>query len=469
MKVVVMGTGFVGLTHAAILAERGLQVVAIDVDADKLAAFASGESSRIERYVNEPQLSACVREGVLRGTLTFAKNVIPHLDEATAVFMCLPTPASADGSTDLSYFQTVTKTMMRALAKTQRRRRLLIVNKSTLPVGTATRLAQTFHAAGLDVGVACNPEFLPQGDAVEASRRPSRIVVGADKEEDFLVLREIYAPHVGHVRIRYIETTPETAEAIKYVSNALLFNYVSFWNGVGARIAEAVPAVDMNDLRLGVTADPRISTWGSYVGNGAGGSCLGKDMRSLVHQMEGAGIPADLLHTILAINERQKTCLLARAEHQLGLCFSGKRVAVLGLAFKKKTNDLRDSSALATIDELLRRGVAQIRTYDPLVPEEAARVWLSPARDPAYRRISYHASAEEALAGSDTLIICNDSEEFRALVPVILRTARPPYAILDGRRMLSEPETLVRAGFDVVAVGSGPQRGRYRLMRAARA
>ncbi|HLU68575.1 MAG TPA: nucleotide sugar dehydrogenase [Kofleriaceae bacterium] len=453
MRIVVIGSGFVGLTHAAVLAETGHHVVACDVDEERLAAFRSGRAAAIERYVSEPGLSAVVRDNLGR-RLLFDCDVAAHLGGAEAVFLCLPTPPQPSGATDLTCYLRAASDLARALARAPGRRRLVLVNKSTVPIGTARQLRRILDEHGLaHVGVASNPEFLPQGGALEASRRPDRIVIGADQPEDFALLRRVYAPYVNHVRIRYIETTPETAEAIKYVSNALLLTYISFWNGVGARLAETLEGVRMGDLRVGVTADARISTWGSYVGNGAGGSCFGKDIRSLMDQLGRRGQPIDLLRAVYDINQYQRAYLLDRAALEAGFNFNNKVVALLGLAFKKNTNDMRDSSALEVIRALLARGVAGVRAYDPLVDEAAARRWLDPRQNHLYERIGLHGSAAEAVRGSDALFISSDAEEFRSLADTIAGAVAPPYLILDGRRMIADHGKLVERGFDYLAVG----------------
>lgn len=459
MKVAVIGSGFVGLTHAAVLAERRHHVVACEVDEDKLTAYRSGRPDEIERYVNEPGLSSSIRDSLARGRLSFTCDLRPHVDEIEAVFLALPTPPTRTGATDLRCYLGAVRDLAALLAERRSAHRVVVVNKSTVPIGTARRLANELEVAGArNVGVASNPEFLPQGNAVEASRKPDRVVVGADTDADFALLRELYAPYVDHVRIRYLETTPETAEAIKYVANALLFTYISFWNGVAARLAETAPGIRMSDLRRGVTADARISTWGSYVGNGAGGSCFGKDIRSLIHQLTERGQETAILRAVLEINEYQKCYLIERAATELDFQFNQKTVAVLGLAFKKNTNDLRDSSAVRVIDALLARGTVSVRAYDPLIDRESAAVRLDPRYNHLYRRIDYFASAEEAIAGSDALFISSDAEEFRALAPIIERSVRPPYLILDGRRMIDgDRDRLIDAGYSYLAVGGAVQ------------
>jgi UDPglucose 6-dehydrogenase len=282
-------------------------------------------------------------------------------------------------------------------------------------------------------------------------------------------LRRLYSQFVNHVRIRYLETTPETAEAIKYMSNTLLLTYISFWNGVGARLAEALPNIRMEDLKIGVTSDARISTWGSYVSNGAGGSCFGKDIQSLIYQLNRAGRSTDLLQAVYGINEYQKNYLIDRAVHEARFNFNQKTIALLGLSFKKRTNDMRDSAALVVAETLLARGVRAIRAYDPLAMDEARRNWLAPEKNHLFERISYHESAAEAIQDTDALYISTDWEEFRGLARTIQATVRPPYLVIDGRRMLPDYEMLVAAGYDYLPVGGPLLCGRSANVSAASA
>jgi UDPglucose 6-dehydrogenase len=453
MKVVVIGTGFVGLTHAAVCSEYGHEVYGYDIDAKRIAAYQSGDRKAIEHYVNEPGLPDLIAENLNR-YLFFTTDLTQILEDVEAIFLCTATPPNRDGSTDLSYYLNAARHLGNLLAQRKNHSRVVIVNKSTVPIGTARLLQGVLAEHGAqNFGVASNPEFLPEGDAVEASRKPDRVVVGADTQEDFQILRRLYSQFVNHVRIRYIETTPETAESIKYVANTLLLTYISFWNGVGARLGETVPNIRMEDLKLGVTADARISTWGSYVSNGAGGSCFGKDIRSLIYQLNRAGRSTDLLQAVYNINEYQKTYLIDRAIHEANFNFNQKTVALMGLAFKKRTNDMRDSSSLKVVEALLSRGVKAIRAYDPLANEEAKR-WFDPATNHLFERISYHDTSREALEGSDALFISTDWEEFRGLSGTISSVVKPPYLIMDGRRMLPDYTNLVAKGYNYLAVGS---------------
>lgn len=453
MKVIVVGTGFVGLPHAAVLAEYGHEVYAYDIDQERIAAYQTGEAEQIERYVNEPGLVQAINETKDR-YLFFTSDVSDLVEGTDVFFFCLNTPPKRDGSTDLSYYVNAANTIGKLLAEREDKKRVVLVNKSTVPVGTARQLERIMNEHGVEnFGVASNPEFLAQGNAIEGSRKPDRVTIGADTDEDLQILRRLYSQFVNHVRIRYLETTPETAEAIKYLANNLLLTYISFWNGVGARLAETFPNVRMEDLKIGVTSDSRISTWGSYVSNGAGGSCFGKDIQSMIYQLNQAGRRTDLLQSVYNINEHQKTYLIDRAVHEAGFSFNQKTVALLGLAFKKRTNDMRDSAALKVVEALLARGVKSIRAYDPLAMDAAKAYWFNPERNHLFERISYHETAKEAIAGSDALYISTDWEEFRGLSRTIETTVEPPYLVIDGRRMMPDFDILVENGYDFLPVG----------------
>lgn len=453
MKIIVAGTGFVGLTHAAVCSEYGHEVYAYDIDEKRIAAYRSADREQIEHYVNEPGLAQVIAENINR-YLFFVTEIESIIEGTDAIFLCLPTPPNPNGSSDLSFYFDALDYLAGLLAKRQDTRRVVLVNKSTVPIGTARQLEAVLQKHNVpNAGVASNPEFLPEGDAVEKSRRPDRVVVGADTTEDFSILRRIYSQFTNHVRIAYIETTPETAESIKYVANTLLLTYISFWNGVGARLGEAFPNVQMEDLKRGVTADNRISKWGSYVSNGAGGSCFGKDIQSLIYQFKSQSQPTNLLESVYVINEYQKSYLIDRAIREAGVNFNQKTVALLGLAFKKQTNDMRDSSALKVVESLLARGVKEIRAYDPLAISEAKR-FLNPEQNVLFEKITYHDDVKSALFGSDMLFISTDWEEFRGLSRTIEQCVQPPYLIMDGRRMIPDYKEMVGRGYNYIAVGS---------------
>ncbi len=453
MKIVVCGTGYVGLVHAAVCSEYGHEVYAFDNDAQKLTAFASGDANRIETHVNEPGLANIIRETLDR-YLFFSTDLASIIEGTDAVFMCLPTPPNLDGSTDLSIYDDAADQLAKLLARRKDRRRVVVVNKSTVPIGTARRLENIFKSHNVEnFGISSNPEFLAEGTAVAQARRPDRVVVGCDHEQDSRILRRVYSQFVHHVRIKYIETTPETAEAIKYVANTMLLTYISFWNGVGAKIGEKIPNVNIDDLRLGVTADERISTWGSFVSNGAGGSCFGKDIASLINQLRRVNVSTKMLEASYEVNEYQKIYLVDRAINEVGFKFNNKIVAVLGLAFKKHTNDMRDASSIKVVESLLGKGTARINAYDPLANDSAKSVF-DPSKNVLFEKIDYFDSAKAAIAGSDALFISSDCEEFRGLSRTVEELVKAPYLIMDGRRMIPDHSDLVSKDYSYIAVGS---------------
>ena len=453
MKIVVCGTGYVGLVHAAVCSEYGHEVYAYDNDEEKLDAFASGQASRIETYVNEPGLANIIRETLDR-YLFFSSDLASIIEGTDAVFMCLPTPPNLDGSTNLTFYDAAAEQLAELLARRKDRRRVTVVNKSTVPIGTARHLQNILASYKAEnFGVSSNPEFLAEGTAVTQARRPDRVVVGCDHQQDFRILRRVYSQFVHHVRIKYIETSPETAEAIKYVANTMLLTYISFWNGVGAKIGEKIPNVNIDDLRLGVTADERISTWGSFVSNGAGGSCFGKDIASLINQMRKVNVSTKMLEASYEVNEYQKVYLVDRAITEAGFKFNNKTIAVLGLAFKKHTNDMRDASSIKVVESLLGKGTARIKAYDPLANESAKAVF-DPSKNVLFDKIEYFGSAKEAIEGSDALFISSDCEEFRGLSRTVEELAKPPYLIMDGRRMIPDHSDLVEKKYSYLAVGS---------------
>lgn len=453
MKIIVVGTGYVGLVHAAVCSEYGHEVYAYDNDQKKIEAFSTGRTDQIQKYVNEPGLAQIIRENLGR-YLFFSSDIDSIFEGTDAVFLCLPTPPNLDGSTNLTFYDAAIEQLGEITANRKDQRRIVFINKSTVPIGTARHLESVMRDHEVDnFGVASNPEFLAEGTAVTQARRPDRVVVGCDHEADFKILRRVYSQFVNHVRIKYIETTPETAESIKYVANTMLLTYISFWNGVGAKIGEKMPNVKIDDLRQGVTADDRISTWGSFVSNGAGGSCFGKDIASLIYQLRHENVSTKMLEASYEVNEQQKVYLVDRAITEAGFKFNNKTVAVLGLAFKKHTNDMRDASSIKVIESLLGKGVAKIHAYDPLA-NEAARQVFDPTRNNLFEKIEYFDTAKDAISGSDALFISSDCEEFRGVSRTVEEVVSPPYLVIDGRRMIPDFEEIVARNYTYLAVGT---------------
>ena len=453
MKIIVIGTGYVGLVHAAVCSEFGHEVYGYDTDAGKMEAFATGSAEQIERHVNEPGLSGIIRETAGK-YLHFSSRLESIIEGVDAIFLCLPTPARLDGSTNLDIYEESVSHLAGVLAARKDKRRVTVINKSTVPIGTARHLEGLLEKGGAgNFGVCSNPEFLAEGTAVAQALEPDRVVVGCDHPEDFKILGRVYSQFKNHVKIKYIETTPETAEGIKYVANTMLLTYISFWNGVGAKLGERIPGLDIDALRVGVTADNRISTWGSMVSNGAGGSCFGKDIRSLIYQLQRLGVDTKMLESSYEVNEHQKVYLLDRAINEVGFSFNNKAVAVLGLAFKHNTNDMRDASSIEVIQGLLAKGVAKVMAYDPLA-NEAAKEVFDPKANVLFEKIEFCDSPKLAIKGTDALFISSDCDEFRGVSETIQSTVKPPYLVLDGRRMIPDYMELVENGYTYLAVGS---------------
>ncbi|HHC25560.1 MAG TPA: UDP-glucose/GDP-mannose dehydrogenase family protein [Desulfobacterales bacterium] len=453
MKIIVAGTGYVGLVHAAVCSEYGHEVYAYDNDINKINAFSSGQAEKIEQYVNEPGLAGIIKETVGK-YLFFSSDLKAIIEGADAIFLCLPTPPNLNGSTNLVFYDAAAEDIAQVLAERKDGRRVVLVNKSTVPIGTARHLQEIIKGHNVEnFGVASNPEFLAEGTAVTQARKPDRVVVGCDHEADFKILCRVYSQFVNHVRIKYIETTPETAEAIKYVANTMLLTYISFWNGVGAKIGENFSNVRIDDLRLGVTADDRISTWGSFVSNGAGGSCFGKDIASLIYQLRSVNVSTKMLEASYEVNEYQKVYLIERAITEAAFKFNNRTIAVLGLAFKKHTNDMRDASSIKVIESLLGKGVARVKVYDPLANESAKHV-LAPSLNILFEKIEYYETARKAVEESDAVFVSSDCEEFRGLSRTIEEAVPPPYLVMAGRRMIPDFEELIAKGYSYLAVGA---------------
>jgi UDPglucose 6-dehydrogenase len=421
----VIGTGFVGLTHAAVMAVFGHKVIAYDVNKEKIKAFGSGKANLIDSVIFEKNLSEMVIEQHKKHRLFFTTN--PNdLKDCEVLFMCLPTPYKETGESDLTYLFNAADTLSKVVSKDFK----LFVNKSTVPIGTAKKLRTFLESKGLkNFDVASNPEFLPEGDAVASSLHSHKIVVGAIKKESFDLMRQVYSGFINMPG--YIETNPETAEAIKYASNTLLYSQIVAWQAIPGRIGEAFPEVNFDIVKKGALADSRIASWGSFISAGAGGSCFKKDALSLAFQLKNNGTDASFITLVDEINENNKTLLIERVE-KTGYSFKNKIVTILGVSFKRETNDIRESNALKIIPLLLKHGVKELRIHDPLALEEAKKYF---GKEP---RISYYKTPEEALKNSDATFIATDHREFRSLGDAINTLTRKPHLVMDGRRAISQ-------------------------------
>ncbi|WP_298235863.1 UDP-glucose/GDP-mannose dehydrogenase family protein [uncultured Azohydromonas sp.] len=438
MKVTIIGSGYVGLVTGACLAEVGNDVTCLDVDARKIALLNDGQVP-----IHEPGLEPLIRRNVAAGRLHFTTDVAAAVRHGELQFIGVGTPPDEDGSADLQYVLEAARNIGRHMSDHK-----LIVNKSTVPVGTADRVEavvrEELAARGLSLefAVASNPEFLKEGSAVEDFMRPDRIIVGASDERALLLLRALYAPFCrNHERLVLMDR--RSAELTKYAANAMLAARISFMNEL-ARLAERVGA-DIEAVRHGMGSDPRIGTHFLYAGIGYGGSCFPKDVKALLRTAQEHEVPLDVLQAVEGANERQKHVLVAKVVKRFGDDLAGRRFALWGLAFKPNTDDLREAPSLVLIAELLRRGAA-IRAFDPVaMPQARRRLGATP-------RLEFAATAEEALQGCDALLVATEWLEFRSPDFDRLRATLREGVVFDGRNLYS-PAAMKAAGLEYHAVG----------------
>jgi UDPglucose 6-dehydrogenase len=439
MKVTIFGTGYVGLVTGACLAEVGHNVVCVDIDAAKVEGLNRGVIP-----IYEPGLEPMVKANHAAGRLAFTTDAASGIAHGDIVFIAVGTPPDEDGSADLQYVLTVATTIgAHAVRPT------LVVNKSTVPVGTAdkVRLAITaaLSARGTEVAfeVVSNPEFLKEGDAVNDCMRPDRIVVGADNPAAIDTLRRLYAPfNRSHERIVAMDV--RSAELTKYAANAMLATKISFMNEI-ANIAEQVGA-DVEMVRQGIGSDPRIGWHFIYPGAGYGGSCFPKDVQALARTAQQHGCTPRLLEAVEAVNEAQKGHLFELVTRHFG-SVRGKTFAVWGLAFKPDTDDMRAASSRRLLQQLWEAGAA-VRGYDPEAMSEAARVF-GPRDD-----LVLCESAASALDGADALVVVTEWKQFRSPDFALLKAALRDGVVFDGRN-LYQPADVEAAGLAYYGIGRG--------------
>jgi UDPglucose 6-dehydrogenase len=440
MKVTVFGIGYVGLVQGAVLAEVGHDVMCIDVDADKVERLKQGIIP-----IYEPGLTPLVRENFEQGRLRFTTDAKLGVDHGELQFIAVGTPPDEDGSADLKYVLTVAETIATYMSSPK-----IVVDKSTVPVGTAdrvrARIAETLKKRGseLEFHVVSNPEFLKEGAAVSDCMRPDRIVVGADDVGAIERMRELYGPfNRNHDRMIVMDI--RSAELTKYAANCLLATKISFMNEL-ANLAERLGA-DIEQVRRGIGSDERIGYHFIYPGCGYGGSCFPKDVQALVKTSEGVGYPAQLLQAVERVNYAQKEVLPRRVIEHFGPNLSGRRFALWGLSFKPNTDDMREASSRVLMERLWAAG-AHIQAFDPEAMEEVARLYGDNAQ------LTLCETREAALAGADALIICTEWKAFRAPDFDVIKKALKEPTIFDGRN-LYEPSKLKKLGFTYFAIGRG--------------
>jgi len=435
MRIAILGAGYVGLVSGACFAEFGVQVALVDSDASKITALREG---RIPIY--EPGLDKLVADNVRDERLTFHDTLEEAMEGAEAVFLAVGTPSRrGDGHADLSYVFAAAEQVARAAT-----RPLTLVTKSTVPVGTGRRIIDLIRPINPDIAVASNPEFLREGAAIGDFMRPDRVVIGT--EDNALgtraldTLRRLYRP-LYLIETPIVATSLETAEIIKYAANSFLAMKISFINEV-ANLCEAAGA-DVHDVARGIGLDGRIGRKFLHPGPGYGGSCFPKDTLAFARTAQDLGTPLRLIETTIAVNESRKEEMAHRVIAAFGGDVKGKRIAVLGLAFKPETDDMRDAPSLVVVPALMAAG-AEVAAYDPEGTAFARQ--LLPAG------VRFAASATAALEGADAAVLLTEWNEFRALPPERLKSAMRGDVFCDFRNVY-DPVAMRAAGFTYLSIG----------------
>ena len=454
MKITIIGTGYVGLVTGSCLAEIGHDVFCLDVDPRKIEILNNGGMP-----IHEPGLLDIIARNRAAGRLRFSTDIEASVAHGEIQFIAVGTPPDEDGSADLQYVLEAARNIGRHMTGFK-----VIVDKSTVPVGTAQRVRgvvdEALAARGLAGSVAhrfsvvSNPEFLKEGAAVEDFMRPDRIIIGVDDDETGTIAREkmkkLYAPfNRNHERTIYMDV--RSAEFAKYAANAMLATRISFMNEM-SNLADKVGA-DIEAVRRGIGSDPRIGYHFLYAGVGYGGSCFPKDVQALIRTAGENGQPLRILEAVEAANSAQKDVLISKIEQRFGADLTSREFAVWGLAFKPNTDDMREAPSRRLIAALLERG-ATVRAYDPVAVDEARRVFaLDFGTDPdALARLHLVETQDIAVTGADALVIVTEWKEFRSPDFTRLKAELKAPVIFDGRN-LYEPDAMAELGIDYYAIG----------------
>lgn len=439
MNIAIVGTGYVGLVSGTCFADTGANVTCIDVDEKKIERLNNGEIP-----IYEPGLDELVVKNVKAGRLKFSSDLASVLNDQEIVFSAVGTPPDEDGSADLKYVLQVAKTIGENL-----NRYLVVVTKSTVPVGTARKVRETIQAEldkrGVDISfdVASNPEFLKEGNAIKDFMSPDRVVVGVESEKAKKTLTKLYKPFlINNFRVIFMDIP--SAEMTKYAANSMLATRISFMNDI-ANLCELVGA-DVNMVRQGIGADTRIGRKFLYAGCGYGGSCFPKDVKALIKTADKAGYSMEVLKAVERVNERQKHVLFNKLVKAYGgeEALKGKTIALWGLSFKPETDDMRESTALVIIDSLLKAG-CNIRAYDPVAMEECKR--RLPDAPITYCRDMY-----DAVLDADAMLLLTEWKEFRLPTWAVIRKEMIRPLVIDGRNIF-DIEELEENGFEYHCIG----------------
>jgi len=438
----VIGMGYVGLCTAAAFASKGFRTVGIDIDEKKIEQIQQGRAP-----IYEPQLDAMLKEAV-RKKLLVATSDISQATNTSSTFLTVGTPSRKDGSIDLNYVEKATEQLGTALR--QKKSYHLVIVKSTVVPGTTRKTVRPILARsssksiGADLGLCSNPEFLKEGTAINDALHPDKIIIGSDDKKSSGVLKQLYKSFYGKKLPPIVLTNPETAELVKYTSNAFLATKISFINTI-ANIAQQIPGVDVNQVAEAIGHDPRIGPLFLKAGPGYGGSCFHKDIEALINFSEGFGYSPILLRATEETNARQAERVVELAEKLAG-SLQGKKIAVLGIAFKKDTDDIREAASLRVINLLLKKG-ARVTAYDPMAIPNARKV--------IPENVEFADDERSALNGADCCIVVTEWNQFAKLQAKDYQALMRAPNLVDARR-LHNPQDYESLNF--TAVGFGPRR-----------
>lgn len=438
MKVTIVGTGYVGLVTGACLAEMGNHVICLDIDAAKIDLLNAGGLP-----IHEPGLLEVVQRNVAGGRLQFTTDRALAVGHGTLQFIAVGTPPDEDGSADLQYVLAAARDIGQGMTDYK-----VVINKSTVPVGTGDKVRAVIAAehakrgVAMDFAVVSNPEFLKEGAAMADFMRPDRVVLGVEEERAMLLMKALYSPFVRN-RDRTFVMDIKSAEFTKYAANAMLATRISFMNEL-SRLSEHLGA-DIERVRQGLGADPRIGPQFLYAGTGYGGSCFPKDIQALAHMGDEAGLPLRIIAAVQAVNNAQKQVLVEKVVRRYGESLSGLTFALWGLAFKPGTDDMREAPSLVIVQELLRRG-ARVQAYDPVAGKEALRLLGG------LNGFSLSPSAAQATTGANALVIATEWREFRTPDFDELAASLGDKLVFDGRN-LYDPNLVRASGLTYHSVG----------------
>ena len=439
MNIVVVGSGYVGLVSGTCFAEMGNKVTCVDIDQKKIQKLEEGVVP-----IYEPGLETMVLKNVQKKNLLFTTNLEAALQDATIVFIAVGTPMGDDGAADLQYVLAVAKSIGEKMVS-----KLIVVDKSTVPIGTADKVKATIQAAlykrnsDLAFEVVSNPEFLKEGAAIDDFMKPDRVVIGADSDYAFDTMKQLYSPFF-RTHDRFITMDIRSAEMTKYAANTMLATKISFMNEI-ANICEKVGA-DANKVRIGIGSDKRIGYSFIYPGAGYGGSCFPKDVKALKKIAEEHGYKARLITSVEDVNDAQKLVIANKIITRFGEDLTGFTFALWGLSFKPGTDDMREAPAIYVVKELVKRG-ATVQAYDPKAVEEAKECYLKDVKN-----ITYHKTKYEVLKKADALILLTEWKEFRSPDFNEIKQQLKNAIIFDGRNQYNA-FNLEEEGFEYVQIG----------------